>query len=150
MEEERVDGEVRERTIPDQKAIEWEVRQIYWKLYRKQEGVIDKEEIKTMTGSIKKISQLEKNRLDEKITIKEVSTCLKNTRNNVAPGCRGFSGAFFNVFWCYIKNVVLDVIHQIYEEKTLPGTLRFGVIALIPKGSQDKKIYCQLAPINFA
>ena len=33
-----------------------------------------------MTGNVKKISSMEKDKLDKKITMKEVSTCLKNTR----------------------------------------------------------------------
>ena len=71
--------------------------------------------------------------------MQEVSTCLRNTRNNVTPGCGGFTGAFYKVFWCYLKNVVLGAIYKIFEEKELPITLRLGVRALIPKGSKDKR-----------
>ena len=119
VKEDNVNGQAREKTITEQKTIEWEVRKYYWKLYRKQEVEIDKEEITRLTGNMKKISQIERDKLDEKITMKEVSTCLKNTRNHVASGCGGFSDAFYKVFWCYIKNVVLCTIHQIYEEKNL-------------------------------
>ena len=148
VKEENPDGQVRERTITDQKSLEWEVRKYYWKLYGKQKVVIDKEEVKNMTGNIKKISQLEKDKLHEKNTMTEVITCLQNTRNNVAPGCGGFSGTFYKVFWCYIKNVVLGAIHQIYEDKTLPVTLRLEVIALILKGSKDKRYIANWRPFT--
>ena len=33
------------KIVTEQKAIEWEVRKFYWKLYQKEERIIDKEEI---------------------------------------------------------------------------------------------------------
>ena len=117
-------------------------------MYRKQELEIDKEEITRLTGNMKKISQIERDKLDEKITMKEVSTCLKNTRNHVASGCGGFSDAFYKVFWCYIKNVVLVTIHQIYEDKNLPVKLRLQIIALNPKGNKDKRYNANWRPLT--
>ena len=113
--------------------------EFYWNLYRKQEVVIDRDEIKKMTGHLKTISEAKKVKLESEITINEVSQCLKNTRNNVAPGSLGFSGAFFKVFWCYIKYVVLGAIHQIFKDKQLPISLRLGIIALVSKGTEDKR-----------
>ena len=52
--EKNSDGDVKEKTITDQKMIEWEVRKFYWSLYRKQEVNIDRNEIIEMTGHIKK------------------------------------------------------------------------------------------------
>ena len=70
-------------------------------LYRKEETVIQKEDILKMTGQVKKISEADKENLEKKITREEVSKTLKNTRNNVAPGVCGFTGAFYKVFWCF-------------------------------------------------
>ena len=36
-------GGMRERTVNDQKTIDWEVWTFYWKIYRKQEVEINKE-----------------------------------------------------------------------------------------------------------
>ena len=80
--------------VNDQKTIEWEVCKFYWKLYRKQEVRIDKEYVRKVVEHMKKIAQNEKSQFDEKITMNEVSTCLRNTRNNVAPGCGGFTETF--------------------------------------------------------
>ena len=41
-------------------------------------------EIRDMTRHIKKIFNVEKAKLEQKITMDELSKCLKNTRNNVA------------------------------------------------------------------
>ena len=48
--------------------------------------MIDHDEIKKMTGDIQRISEAEKGRLDTEITMNEVSQCLKNTCNIIAPG----------------------------------------------------------------
>ena len=41
------------REITKQKEVEWEVRKYYWKLYRKEETVIHKQDILEMTGQAK-------------------------------------------------------------------------------------------------
>ena len=134
-----INGEEQEIIITDQKSIAGEVRNFYWKLYRRQEVVVSTDEIRNVTGHIKKISNEEKPELEQKITIEELSKCLNNNRNNVAQGCGGFSGALYKVFWCFLKYVVLGAIHQIIEDKQLPITLRLGIIALIPKRTKEKR-----------
>ena len=44
-------------------------------------------------GNVRKISEEESCRLEEKITVDEVSKTLRKTKNNVAPGGGGFSGS---------------------------------------------------------
>ena len=56
---------------------------------------------------MKGITQIEREKLDSNIEMEEVSKYLMKTRNNVAPGCWGFTGAFYKVFWRYLKHVVL-------------------------------------------
>ena len=67
--------------------------------------------------------EAEKAELERKITLDEISKSLKNTGNNIAPGAGGFSGAFYKVFWCYLKQEVLGTIHQVFEDKQLPVSL---------------------------
>ena len=101
-----------------------------------------------MTGHIKKISGAEKTELEKKITLEEISNSLKNTRNNVASRTGGFSGAFYKVIWCYMKKVVLGAIHQIFEDKQLTVSLRLGMIAIIPKGSKDRRYITNWRPLT--
>ena len=82
-------------------------------------------------GDVRKISEDESCRLEERITMEEVSKTLRKTRNNVAPGAGGFSGSFYKVFWCLIKFIVLGAIYEIFENRELPITLRLGIIALV-------------------
>ena len=77
-----------------------------------------------MTGHLKKISEAE-----------------KDTRNNIAPGAGGFSGAFYKAFWFYLMQVVLGAIHQVFEDKQCPVSLRLGIIAVIPKGTKNRRYF---------
>ena len=56
--------------------------------------IIDKDEIKEMTGHLKTISEAERMKFEMRIIMEEVSQTLKNTRNNITPSSRVFSGAF--------------------------------------------------------
>ena len=60
------------REISKQKEVESEVRKYYWKLYRKEETVIHKEDILEMTGQVKRISEADKANLEKTITMEEV------------------------------------------------------------------------------
>ena len=91
------EGKETERLVYEQKAVEWEVRKYYWKLYRKREDVISKEDILEMTGPIKKKSAHDNEKLKEELTLEEISKTLKNTHNNVAPGAGRFTGAFYKI-----------------------------------------------------
>ena len=86
------------RIIRDQETIEKEVRQFYCNLYSKGETNIDKDEILRNIEALTKIDEEDAKRLDTEITEEEVSSTLKNTKNNVAPGPGGFGGAFYKVF----------------------------------------------------
>ena len=68
-----------------------------------------------------------------------MSSTLKNTKNNVAPGPGGFGGAFYKVFWKYFKQIVVGAIREVYENRELPILQRLGIIALIPKADKDKR-----------
>ena len=68
--------------------------------------------------------------------------------NNVALGCGGFTEAFYKVFWCYLKHVVLGETHQIFEDKSLPISLRLGIIAIILKGAKDKRYIANWRPLT--
>ena len=87
---------------------------------------------------INKISNIKGANLEKKITLEEQSRCLKNTKNNVAPGSGRFIDTFYRVFWCNLKNVILGVVHQFFKDRQLPITLSLGIFALISKGLKDR------------
>ena len=135
--EKNKDGKDEVKVITEQKAIEWEVRKYYWKLYGEHEAKVNKKEIFQNIDNLKKIELEECRKLECGITEGEVTVTLKNTKNNVAPGPHGFGGSFYKVFWKYLKKIVVGAIGEIYMNRELPLSQRLGIIALIPKSDKD-------------
>ena len=107
-------GEEVIREVTKQSEVEWEVRKFYWKLYRKESSIRDKGEILERIGDVKQISEHDRENLDKRISMEEVNITLKNARNNVAPGAGGFTGAFYKVFWKFLKQIVLGAPYMKY------------------------------------
>ena len=154
---EEKEGEEKLRIVTEQKAIEWEVRCFYWRLYQEQKSEYDltensiqkqQEEVLKYIKEIKKVSEDDKVRMEAEITEEEVGRSLTNTRNNLSPGHGGYSGDFYKVFWYYLKTIVVNAIREIYISGELPVTLRLGVIALIPKGNKDQRIISNWRPLT--
>ena len=136
------------KVIREQESIEWEVRKFYYNLYSEGEARIDKEEILKNIDVLTKIDEEDANKLDTKITEEEVSSTLKNTKNNVAPGPGGFGGAFYKMFWKYFKQIVVGAIREVYDNRELPISQRLGIIALIPKTDKDQLFIKNWAPLT--
>ena len=103
------------KVIKDQDEIEKEVRKFYSNLFKEGRTCVDKETIIRNIETMTKVDEESIERLDNEITEEEVSCTLKNTKNNVAPGPGGFGGAFYKVFWKYLKQIVVGAIKEVYE-----------------------------------
>lgn len=77
--------------------------------------------------------------MDKEIMEGEVSSTLKNTKNNVAPGPGGFGGALYKMFWKYLKQIVVGALREIYDNRELPISQRLGIIASFPKSNKDQR-----------
>ena len=75
--EEGADCEEVVREVTKQSEVEWEVCKFYWKLYRKETSIIDKGEIFERIGIVKQISKHDKENLEQKISMEEVSNSQK-------------------------------------------------------------------------
>ncbi len=104
------------------------MKELYEDLYRKrQTNPVYSEIIDALDpNAIKQLTELELKNTEAKITMEELSACLAKTRNNVAPGSSGFTGAFYKVFWVDLKGLVLLTIHNIFDGSTLPVSQRYG------------------------
>ena len=82
------------------------------------------------------------------ITMAEIEFVLQKTRNNIAPGSSGFSGAFYKAFWPELKHTVHLAINSIYYDNELPESLRFGIVHIIPKGQKDQRHLSNWRPLT--
>ena len=131
LEEVNEDGKETTRVIKDQEEIEKEVRNFYSNLYSEGKMCVDKDEIIKSIETVTKIDKEDVKRLELEIMEGEVSSTLKVTKNNVAPGPGGFGGAFYKMFWKYLKHIVVGAIREVYENRELPLSQRLGIIALL-------------------
>ena len=92
-------GEKAEEILDEQGAIEKEYCKFYKELYKYREVEHTKEETLNEIGEeVRKISEMEREAFENPISLEEVNTCLKATRNNVSSDVSGFSRAFYKMF----------------------------------------------------
>jgi hypothetical protein len=70
----------------------------------------------------------------------EIKESMFQMEHNKAPGPDGFSAEFYHVFWEIIKEDLLILFSEFYEESLPLFSLNFGVITLLPKIQDVKQI----------
>ena len=142
------DGKEITRVVKDQEEIEKEVRNFYSDRYSKSETRVDKDEITKNIETVTKIDKENVKKLELEITEGDVSSTLRVTKNNVGPGPGRFGGAFYKMFWKYLKNIVVAAIREVYKNRELPLSQRLGIIALIPKADKDRRYSKNWRPLT--
>ena len=91
-----------------------DVRKFYKDLYARKPTYATKTDILKYVGNskIKQLTEDEIGRLEKEIEQVEVSKCLKNTKNNVAPGSSGFTCSFYKVFRKLMSSLVTRAINK--------------------------------------
>merc|ERR1712239_63499 len=133
-----------------QVKIKDKVRDFYANLYNHRPTSPDKDEIIRYVGkeNLKTLTPDELAQTEKEISMYEIETCLKKTKNNIAPGSSGFTGAFYKAFWLPLKTIVYRAINAIYDNNMLPESLRFGIVNIIPKGSKDQRHLANWRPLT--
>ena len=89
--------------LQTQEEITEKVVNFYIDPYKNHETCPDYQEIvNTLSpGQIKLLSE----------SIDEISSALKKTKNNTAPGASGLGGSFYQMFWQVLNYVVVGALH---------------------------------------
>lgn len=77
---------------------------------------------------------------------KEVKIAIFQMEHNKAPGPDGFPGKFYQVFWDVIKDDLTAVFRDFHGGNLSLESLNFGIITLLPKNKEARKIQ-QYIPI---
>ena len=93
-----------------------------------------------LTDDIPQVSSAENDTLISPFSEQEIREAVFQMEHNKAPGPDGFPAEFYQVFWEVIKKDLLARFSDCYEEKLPLFCLNFGVISLIPKTNDAKKI----------
>ena len=115
------------------------ITQFYKNLF----GTPDVSEITLMENQISdipQVSQEENDVLVSEFTEAEVREAVFQMEHNKAPGPDGFPAEFYQVFWGLIKDDLMALFSDFFNEDLNLFSLNFGIITLIPKTQKATKI----------
>ena len=84
-------------------------------------------------SDIPQVSQEENDVLVSEFTEAEVREAVFQMEHNKAPGPDGFPAEFYQVFYGLIKDDLMALFLDFFNEDLNLFSLNFGIIALIPK-----------------
>ena len=79
--------------------------------------------------------------LDSQITIEELDAIVEGLKNGKSPGYDGLTAEFYKKFWGSIRNIIYNVFLEAIEAKSLPPSLRVGIITLLPKPKSVEELH---------
>jgi hypothetical protein len=117
--------------------------------YKKRFGCPDRGRLSLNESSVEDIPQVtgeESEGLIKEFLEKEVRVAIFQLKHNKASGPDGFPAEFYQVFWCLIKDDLMAMFRDFHNRNLPLFCLNFGIITLLPKEKEVKKIQ-QYRPI---
>ena len=147
------DSSSQEQIVTNQNEVEREIKRFYETLYENKDELIDCEAFDEFLDqntfqNRPRISEQQKNIMEGKITLTEMTSYLKKTKNNVSPGSSGFTNEFYKFFWRDIKHFVVNAVEYAFLNNRLSVTQNLGIISIIPKGDKDKRYLNNWRPLT--
>jgi hypothetical protein len=94
----------------------------------------------SMRDDIPQITSIENDMLAGEFSKKEVRKAIFQMKHDKAPGPDGFPAEFYQVFWSLIKNDLMALFRDFYAGNLPLFSINFGIITLLPKEQEVKKI----------
>ena len=141
----------RDVLINDQQEVETEICKFYKNLFSNKDNNLESQSIESFLGSgsntIPKLSEDQKQKMEGKISLEEMSNYLKKCKNNVAPGSSGFTFDFYKFFWRNLKYFIVQAVDYAFDNNRLSVSQSLGLINIIPKGEKDKRYLSNWRPL---
>ncbi len=123
------------------------IRSFYENLYKKKidrvmeiESLFTGEEWDRVQRQGKKLDENTKQELEGEITLEELKKSLDKSNMASCPGWDGVSYKCIQKLWEFLKIPMLNMANESFHSGMLPDTLRTGLIKLIPKGKDSKRV----------
>ncbi|RVW98601.1 hypothetical protein CK203_032159 [Vitis vinifera] len=87
---------------------------------------------------LNQISQQEADTLELPFTEEEVHLALMGMNGDKAPGPDGFTGAFWQFCWEFVKEEILEMFKEFHEQKAFLKSLNTTFLVLIPKKEERR------------
>ncbi|KAL6345965.1 hypothetical protein AAG906_025245 [Vitis piasezkii] len=77
--------------------------------------------------------------LEVPFTMEEIHSALMDMNGDKAPGPDGFTGAFWQTCWDFVKEEIMDLFKEFFVQKSFAKSLNTTFLVLIPKkgGAED-------------
>nr|CAN68550.1 hypothetical protein VITISV_027787 [Vitis vinifera] len=82
---------------------------------------------------LQRLSHAEAEGLEQPFTEVEIHSALMGMNGDKAPGPDGFTVAFWQFCWEFVKEEIVDVFKEFFEEKSFSKSLNSTFLVLIPK-----------------
>ena len=105
--------------IDDQDSVEREIFEFYRDLFAEKPTEIT--EVESFLENSSAIScpcltDSQRKSMEGLITVAEMTSYLKKTRNNISPGSTGFTNEFFKFFWLDLREFIVNSVNYSYEK----------------------------------
>ena len=126
--------------IQGNKNILEECAKYYEKLYSSYRFEKERFEQFAPSDNVPRLSEADKSVCEGPMTTEEGKYALSKMARNKASGVSGFSAEFFSFFWDDIGNIIIEYANEAREKGELFIAHRRGVLTLIPKKNNQKKL----------
>ncbi len=87
-----------------------------------------------------KISDIERDELEQDLTLQEFDKAVELAKNNTAPGIDSISNRFVKTFWNFFRKPLFEYTKCCYNKGSLTDNFRSAKIRLIPKKGDLTKL----------
>jgi hypothetical protein len=94
----------------------------------------------SLVKDIPQVTDTESEMLVDEFSEKETRDAIFQMKHNKAPGPDGFLAEFYQVFWSLIKDDIMAMFRDFHTGNLPLLCLNFGLITLLPKEKEVKKI----------
>jgi exonuclease III len=88
----------------------------------------------------RKLSQAEKNELEGLVTLDELQKAFDESNLNSSSGWDGMSYRVIGKFWGFLRDPMLKMINETFEEGELMESFKLGIIKVIPKKGNAERL----------
>ena len=98
--------------------------------------------------SVPTLSEIQKEKCEEKLTIGECFNTLKSFQKNKTPGSDGLTVEFYLAFWTILGKHLVACLNYAHDHGELSNSQKQAVITLLEKKGKDKRLIKNWRPIS--
>lgn len=122
------------------------MKEFYNDLYSCQTNEVTHDGLEDLVHPV--LSDEQSSKLEGLVTMEELTSAVKNLKNDKSPGSDGFTAEFFKFFYRDLRKLMLRSINYGFIKGEMSVTQRQGIITCIPKEGKEKRFIKNWRPIT--